>query len=224
MVSRTQPSGPLCPLWQCFIHLSTLIQYQVVTSDKKSGVSKAGKLFLSEFVQGIGGARTHWTLKSFLQQFPEICSRALLRNSVNLETNQKPHSPLFSLLRNCFHRFLHHFHPFFSHLHLFDKIFLKIVPDFIYTDPETGPIWNQAFLLLTNSLRGNTDLTWPMYNVHRPMYSVWEEFVIRTSRDKMNAALLASHVPVCADDKTLLGWHSWENYEGITSVWYHSRS
>ena len=104
------------------------------------------------------------------------------------------------------------------------KSFFKIVPDFIYTDPETGPIWNQAFLLLTNSLRGNTGLTWPMYNVHRPMYSVWEEFVIRTSRDKMNAALLASHVPVCADDKTLLGWHSWENSEGITSVWYYSRS
>ena len=122
MVSRTQPSGPLCPLWQCFIHLSTLVQYQVVTSDRRSGVLKAGKLFLLEFVQGIGGARTHWTLKSFLQQFPEICSRALLRNSVNLETNQKPHSPLFSLLRNCFHRFLHHFHPLFNHLHLFDNI------------------------------------------------------------------------------------------------------
>ena len=113
-----------CPLSLAmfFIHLSTLMQYQVATSDKESGVLKAGKLFLFEFVQGIGGARTHWTLKSFLQQFPEICSRALLRNSVNLETNQKPHSPLFSLLRNCFHRFLHHFHPFFNHLHLFDSI------------------------------------------------------------------------------------------------------
>ena len=116
-------NSTLGPLAIFFIHLSTLTQYQVVTSDKRSGVLKAGKLLLLVFVQGIGGARTHWTLKSFLQQFPEICSRALLRNSVNLETNQKPHSHLFSLLRNCFHRFFHHFHPFFNHLHLFDKIF-----------------------------------------------------------------------------------------------------
>ena len=46
------------PLGNVFIHLSTLTQYQVVTSDKRSGVLKAGKLFLLEFVQGIGGART----------------------------------------------------------------------------------------------------------------------------------------------------------------------
>ena len=130
VVSRTQPSGPLCrvPLGNLFYPSLHFDPVSGVTSDKRSGVLKAGKLFLFEFVQGIGGARTHWTLKSFLQQFPEICSRALLRNSVNLETNQKPHSPLFSLLRNCFHRFLHHFHPFFNHLHLFDSISNSLFP------------------------------------------------------------------------------------------------
>ena len=62
MVSISLRSGlltvvPLGNVFCPFLHFDPVSE--VGTSDKRSGVLKAGKLCLLEFVQGIGGARTH---------------------------------------------------------------------------------------------------------------------------------------------------------------------